>query len=235
MGIFSGETSALSPCVIRALDIESGFDETYNNIIVPFVLNAVSLNAGTNTLDILDIGCGCGFLTDKLGETNRVHGIDISSECIQYATERYRHASFEHIDVNEFRSAKAYDICVATMMVHLLSDYNAFLKRAANLLHEGGGLLIVIPHPNYWAAEKISGLEYAVEKKYSYDFKINGSERYWEIAYHHRTMETYITQPLTNGFRFNSFNELYEKRNGETARIPHLLGLSLSLERAGIL
>lgn len=226
----SGE---MSPCVIRALDIESGFDETYNNIIVPQVLNSISAIVGSNAVDILDIGCGCGFLTDKIGETHRVHGIDISAECIQYATQRYKNASFEHCDIYDYRTDKRYDICIAIMVVHMLPDYGAFLKRVADVLRENGKLIVFIPHPWFWAMEKLASFEYVAERKYAYDFKINGIEIYWEIEYFHRTMETYITRALKSGFFLDTLSELYEQKKSKVVQTPHLLGLIFTRSTEG--
>jgi 2-polyprenyl-3-methyl-5-hydroxy-6-metoxy-1,4-benzoquinol methylase len=215
----------ISPCVIRARDIESGFDKTYNNIIVPRVLDSISAIVGSNAVDILDIGCGCGFLTDKIGKMHHTHGIDISAECIQYAMQRYNYASFEHCDIYQFRTDKRYDICTAIMVAHMLPDYDTFLKQIVDALNDSGKLIIVIPHPYYWATEKILSFEYAIERKYAYDFKISKSGKYWEIDYYHRTMETYITRALNSGFLLSSFSELFEQKNGKEAQTPHLLEL----------
>ena len=47
---------------VRAVDLESGSDYTYNNIIRPWVLEHMRNISEYSDL-VLDIGSGCGFLT----------------------------------------------------------------------------------------------------------------------------------------------------------------------------
>ena len=224
----------LSPCIIRARDIALGRDETYNRTIVPYVLDGISAIGKPHLQRVLDAGCGCGFLTDKLdmlSENYQVHGIDISQECIQYATENYAHTTFEHCSIYEHQSSISYDICVATMVVHLLPNYDLFLTKMSELLRTKGSLLLVLPHPNYWPAEKLSAFEYTNERAYKYDFRINGSDKYWEIDYYHRTIQTYVNRALSHNFHLCALDELFEKKHGKTSSTPHLLGLKFTLSK----
>ena len=69
----------------RAKDIGDGDDKTYINVIVPHVINLLN-NHFTSSIDVLDIGCGCGYLTNILSKNHpNITGIDISKISIEYA------------------------------------------------------------------------------------------------------------------------------------------------------
>lgn len=84
---------------IRANDLECGTDITYTNIILPWVLKEVSHHS-TEKSTILDIGCGCGFLTNAIYQSGRfaIQGIDISTASIAYAKRKYPNIFFSEQD-----------------------------------------------------------------------------------------------------------------------------------------
>src|SRR5690348_8450841 len=70
---------------LRSQQIRNGKDISYDYILTPMVLELV--DCGDRTA-VLDVGCGCGFLTSKIAATSeRVTGIDISPASIRLARE----------------------------------------------------------------------------------------------------------------------------------------------------
>lgn len=83
---------------------------------------------------ILDVGCGGGGFTKKLGakyDTCAVKGIDISSAAIDFAIRQnhLENVEFERKYLEEMPS-KSYDIVIATLVCHHLKDEDLalFLK-----------------------------------------------------------------------------------------------------------
>ena len=79
----------------RSEDLEQGTDFSYLNYISPWVFSHVLENSDTSSV-ILDIGCGCGYLTNAvyMGGRHNIRGIDISSRSIEYAQSKYPNISF---------------------------------------------------------------------------------------------------------------------------------------------
>lgn len=75
---------------------------------------------------LLDVGCGGGGFTRKLGERyphSMVVGIDISEPAIQYANAHNAsdNVCFAHTELSEVPS-KSYDIVITTLVCHHLKD-----------------------------------------------------------------------------------------------------------------
>lgn len=75
---------------------------------------------------ILDVGCGGGGFTRKLGQLypkSDVLGIEISEPAIKYAQEQSRssNVAFKYYNLADIPS-KSYDLVIATLVCHHLSD-----------------------------------------------------------------------------------------------------------------
>ena len=221
-------------CTSRAKEIENGADETYNRIIVPYVLNV--LNAYCNKEDsVIDIGSFCGFLTSKISDNYDVVGIDISRTAVEYAKGRYPHINFINDDICTTNLNEKYNFAIANLVVNNLPDLNGFLLKINELLYEDGKLLIIIPHPCYWAKEKIEDTSYLYEtnKGYNYKFKTHNNFSYNNmITYYHRPLEMYINTFIQSGFSLLRFDEIYENwKEKNLCEIPHLLGMLIEPTR----
>lgn len=83
---------------------------------------------------ILDVGCGGGGFTQKLGQRYphcSVEGIDISPAAIQYANNhnQLENVTFKRCYLQDIPS-KSYDLVIATLVCHHLKDHDLvpFLK-----------------------------------------------------------------------------------------------------------
>lgn len=105
---------------------------------------------------ILDVGCGGGGFTQKLGmlykETN-VMGIDISCEAIKYAEEQNKlsNVSFKRLSLSEIPS-KSCDIVISTLVCHHLPDEDLipFLKDALRVAKSKVIINDLHRHPLAW-------------------------------------------------------------------------------------
>ncbi len=105
---------------------------------------------------ILDVGCGGGGFTQKLGEAYKkstVRGIDISLPAIEYAikSNQQRNVEFDYCHLNDI-PPKTYDIVVTTLVCHHLNDLEliAFLKQCLLIAKKKVIINDLHRHPIAW-------------------------------------------------------------------------------------
>lgn len=103
--------------------------------------------AGTGRLRILDVGCGAGWLSERLAPYGDVTGVDLADEVLERA--RVRLARFDRLrliagDFMELRldDQGLYDAVVTVETMAHFQDQAAFLRRISALLVPGGTLII---------------------------------------------------------------------------------------------
>lgn len=211
----------------RIKDIMSNSDRSYNSIIKPWVIERVLINS-TEESRILDIGCGCGFLTNCIYDENRknVFGIDISKTSIKYATELYPHINFTNGDIYNFNSNLTYDLCLAVMVLNNVPNVDLFLSKVNQILSNNGKIIIIIPHPCFWPNTHIQQtFDYMKEFGYEIKFSTKGHKDYpSNIYYFHRPLEKYLNSFEHNGFKVLQFDEILEISEIKT---PDILGIVL--------
>ena len=92
---------------------------------------------------IMDLGCGTGWLSERLAERGRVTAIDLSDECIAEAHRRAPH--IEYIAGNLFEAPLPpghFDVVVSQDVVAHVVDQPAYVAVAARLLRPEGHLII---------------------------------------------------------------------------------------------
>jgi SAM-dependent methyltransferase len=100
---------------------------------------------------VLELGCGAGRLTGYLAEiAAAVHGIDLSSEMVDYSRKRYPRATFSQGDLRDLASVGPgpWDAVVAAYnVIDILGDRarSELLDGIARLLPKGG-LLVMSSH-----------------------------------------------------------------------------------------
>lgn len=214
----------------RADDLEHETDFSYTHVIKPWVLDKV-VRCSTPESLILDVGCGCGFLSNVIYESGRTHirGIDISPASVEYARKRYPDISFACGDICSYIPEEKYDLCLSIMTLNNLPDIEGFFLATRRLILNSGRVIIVIPHPCYWPQRHLTNQDYSYfrEKPYEYVFSTKGRADYAaNILYFHRTLETYYRCIEDGGFRVVQRQELWE---GSDKSAPDILGLELAL------
>lgn len=88
---------------------------------------------------ILDIGCGTGDITHKIGELGaKVVGIDKSANMIGRASGKYPHIRFQVGNVLDLNEKKTYDGIISNATLHWVKEPDEALKRIFCSLKEGG-------------------------------------------------------------------------------------------------
>lgn len=213
----------------RSQDIIDKTDSSYVEIIEPWVVNETIGNTYKESR-ILDIGCGCGHLTNLINTNGRknICGIDISKESIKLAQNTYRNISFDCQDIYTAKFEYLYDICLAVMVLNNMPEIKVFFKVLFSALNIRGKSIIVLPHPCFWPNKHINNqnFEYMREDSYKIKFATKGRKDYNSfIRYFHRPIESYLDTIINSGFSINKVVEFIENDNNTN---PDIIGIIIT-------
>jgi SAM-dependent methyltransferase len=115
-----------------------------------------SLGHDLRGLDVLDLGCGHGWLSGLLVEAGaRVRGIDGSATLLAHARRVVPGAEFERYDLvaDALPTDRRYDRIVAHMVVADLPDLTPMLTFVRRVLRADGRFVFTLPHPCFFNYE----------------------------------------------------------------------------------
>jgi SAM-dependent methyltransferase len=190
------------------------------------------LGQSVSNARVLDLGCGfgwfCRWARDEGGAAS-VHGIDVSENMLRRAKEwpssesdgkaiiTYEIGDLETIQL----PPEAYDVAYSSLAFHYIPDLVRLIREIRGTLALGGRFVFSIEHPIFTAqvqartparwhadpanSEKFSWLlnSYADEGERLTDWLANGVRKY------HRTVESYVSTLLENGFAVTGFKEYF--------------------------
>ena len=97
--------------------------------------------------EILDFGCGTGWLSEMLANFGPVTGVDLAESAIATARTRCPHGAFIAGDIFKMSlPAGHFDVVVSQEVIAHVPDQQAYVDRAAHLLRPGGYLIITTPN-----------------------------------------------------------------------------------------
>jgi SAM-dependent methyltransferase len=200
----------------RCSQIESGKDISHDKILIPAILRqAGSLNGRL----VLDVGCGCGFLTALLARRAKgAYGIDISREMIQQAKQRFctfRRVRFAVASVENYarHAGSRFHLCVANMSIITMPRIDPALRAVSALLVDGGRLIFSISHPCFWNSyrgdERVDEFNYFASHPVTAPFRITLDQKPLPVptTYFHRPLSVYITAINRAGFQLEDLEE----------------------------
>lgn len=216
---------------VRAIDLESGSDYTYNKVILPWVLEQMRTVSKYSDL-VLDIGSGCGFLTNAIYNSGwtRVVGIDISEHSVEYSQKKYPHIKFIHQDIYKMSEGLYLDLCIAVMAVNNMPNASFFFEKVRKCLNRYGKIILVLPHPCFWPIKHINDPSFCYDKEAGYyrEFNTKGRTDYEaDIIFYHRSIEQYLYLLYMHGFAVTKFEEIVEREND---KFPDILGIIATKE-----
>jgi SAM-dependent methyltransferase len=98
---------------------------------------------GRKNLDIIDVGCGTGWLCPELTRFGRVTGTDLSGEVLARARQRTPDVTFVAGDfMNLNFGRESFDVIVSLEVLAHVHDQKSFLKKVASHLRLGGHLML---------------------------------------------------------------------------------------------
>jgi SAM-dependent methyltransferase len=187
-------------------------------------------------LDVLDFGCGNGYLSRKLAELGaRMTGVDQSEGMLARARAhefqrpvgiRFVHATIASVAA---LAAESFDRVVSNYVLHDLSDYNEAVAEAYRVLRPGGRFVVVITHPCFstgprtWELDAIDSPRLEERRAFSGDqyFQRAPYLMEWDgfapVPYFHRPLRDYWQAFRKAGFDVCDFEEpsLNAKGRGE--------------------
>tara|TARA_Y100000310_G_scaffold325133_1_gene388141 strand:- start:4287 stop:5030 length:744 start_codon:yes stop_codon:yes gene_type:complete len=100
-------------------------------------------------LKILEVGCGCGYLTYALNQMgHHTIGIDVSKTAIEYAKSQFGN-NFYLTSLEKFNKSEKFDLIIATEVIEHLDDSMEFISLCINLLNQGGKIVLTTPNKDY--------------------------------------------------------------------------------------
>lgn len=98
---------------------------------------------GRTDLDIIEVGCGAGWLCPSLKPYGRVTATDLSDEVLARAAARVPDVHFVAGDFMALGFTEGgYDVVVTLEVLSHVGDHSAFVARLARLLRPGGKLIL---------------------------------------------------------------------------------------------
>lgn len=112
-----------------------------------FIISSINANMRP-PLEILDLGCGSGWLTKILSEFGNVTGIDLS---LGVAKKLHPNLKFVEADIITDEIEGKYNVIVSSEVIeHLITeDQHIFFKKCYSLLKENGFLILTTPNKTF--------------------------------------------------------------------------------------
>jgi SAM-dependent methyltransferase len=199
----------------RCRQIAEHKDISHDKVLIPAIVRLAAEVRGKN---VLDIGCGCGYLAAKIGRSAKsVLGIDISQKMIEQATLRHatKNVSFMHVSIETLAVGRrrAFDLCLSNMSVITMPDLRAAFEAVRNVLRPEGRFVFSIAHPCFWNVyrhdESQSGFDYWCPHSVIAPFRITMDRRPLpaRTTYFHRPLSFYCRSLRKAGFRIEDIDE----------------------------
>jgi 2-polyprenyl-3-methyl-5-hydroxy-6-metoxy-1,4-benzoquinol methylase len=107
------------------------------------VVEAAAAALGRRDLRTIDVGCGTGWMCERLAAYGRVTGTDMTETVLERARHRVPGVEFVCGDFFALPFPKrSYDLAVALEVLSHVADQSAFVARLAALLKPGGTLVL---------------------------------------------------------------------------------------------
>lgn len=107
----------------------------------PWVLETVAKHFSDKRVDILDLGCGAGFLSNSLALHHNVTGYDISEQSLKIAAQYDVTKSVKYLKGDATAISlpdKGFDVVCCMDMLEHVENYTAVIKEASRVLKPGG-------------------------------------------------------------------------------------------------
>jgi trans-aconitate methyltransferase len=162
---------------------------------------------------ILDVGCGTGYLTQLIASSGAmVTGMDSSVDMIAKAKNDYPHLSFRVASVTDFSFGQSYDAMFSNAVLHWVTEKEKAIQCMYNNLKPGGRLVLEMGGKGN--VEKIVNALRAALKKHGY--KKNAARQPWYFP----SLSEYTGLLEKQGFRvtyaahYNRETELKDAQQG---------------------
>lgn len=222
---------------IRAKQLYDNEDVSMDYVLKPLVFE---MTANTNFSNVIDLGCGTGYLTRALAQkANNIVGIDLSHTSVRIA-EKYNndinHVSFKAIAIEDYVTEhhNQFSLAVANMTLMDVVHLEAAIQATWQLLLKDSHFVITITHPYfwplYWNYAHEAWFNYKEEIEIEGHFNISLKETDYKTTHIHRPLETYFNLLRKNGFTIEALyepipNDEIMKKYPKEWKYPRFLGI----------
>ena len=180
------------------------------------VLTAIGGVAG---LDILDVGCGEGYMARELASrgAHQVTGIDSSREQVKAAeAAMVPGTSFSESNADDLRfPAESFDLVLANHVLNDLPDIAVPICEFARVLRPGGRFVSLMLHPCFYEANAertpgshmLSASEYFTRRSVRLPFEVDGLTSPAAATSWVRPLESYTEALTRNGLAITQLTE----------------------------
>jgi SAM-dependent methyltransferase len=171
----------------------------------PAVLRLIGDPAGRR---VLDAGCGAGALSAELVERGAtVAGIDGSAALLELAAARLPQSTrLHHGDLRDPLpfDDRAFDVVVASLVMHYLRDWEPTLREFRRMLVPGGRLVVSTHHP-FMDHLLAGGSDYFAVYEFSEPWQ--RGDQVVRMRFWHRPLSAMTRAIITAGFRLDTLDE----------------------------
>jgi SAM-dependent methyltransferase len=224
----------------RCAQLDSGEDISHDQVLLPAML---SLAGSLDGYDVLDAGCGCGFLARAIADRcHSVLGVDLSSKMIAEARSRSTGlptVSFICASIEELatRPVAPFDVCFANMVLMTVPDLKSVCRSIWSSMKAAGRFIFSVPHPCFWNVyrkdESDESFDYWEEHRVIAPFRISLDQNPLPspTSYFHRPLSSYWGVLESSGFRVVALEEPRAPRAAppeyvDNFRVPRFLVMS---------
>lgn len=97
---------------------------------------------GRRDLNILEVGCGAGWLCPQLAAYGKVTGTDLSDQVLARAGQRFPEVAFVAGDFMALDFGNDFDVVVTAEVLSHVADHDAFVAKMSSHLRPGGSLMM---------------------------------------------------------------------------------------------
>ncbi len=98
------------------------------------------------SIKICDLGSGRGWLSAELAKFGSVTAVDLSTEAVRVASERWPEVQFSQADILNWRPEESFDLVVTSEVIEHVPDHNKFRQTVSHLLRNGGYVILTTPN-----------------------------------------------------------------------------------------
>ena len=168
--------------------------------------------------DVLDLGCGFGWHAHYAAERKARHvvAIDVSERMLAKAESmdsegiEYRLSAMEDLSF----PASTFDVIISSLAFHYVKDWDTLIRKISSWLRPDGDFVFSVEHPvftaygsqDWYYSEDGKILHFPVDN-YFYEGKRDAIFLGEHMTKYHRTLTTYISSLLDNGFTITKLAE----------------------------
>ncbi len=119
--------------------------------------------------DVLDVGCGYGWLLDAFQGARTLSGLDIAHHAVEKATKRMPERFFKQANLQEpIPFTHSFDLILAINIIEHLTEPAAGIKSIANSTKSGGIVIIHLPTITNWFTKWFYSKTYEADPTHIY-------------------------------------------------------------------